>query len=385
MKKKIGISTLLAIAIAAFFLISAVSQFEGSYLIEEEDRSQGQVKEDSAKIYDGPYIFWKGNRATVQYVWEGKKQTQVYDVQDSVRIPWRFGDSEKPISIAVASPMLVPETFSGVTKICAISDIHGQFDKMTKLLKAIGIIDDRLQWNWGNGHLVVTGDMFDRGAKVTEILWFIHELEKEAQTKGGRIHYLLGNHDIMVMRGDIRYVNKKYESVSKELKISIRDLYGPETEFGRWLRSKNVIVKINDILFVHAGVSPEVCKRGYTVQMINEKIRNSIDARDYTIQFDDDLKMLYGYEGPIWYRGYIMDWQGIPKATEEQVKSILDFYSARAVAVGHTIVEKLTPLHRNRVFAIETGMSGNSEGEALLWENGLFYRLNALGHRETLE
>ena len=145
------------------------------------------------------------------------------------------------------------------------------------------------------------------------------------------------------------------------------------------------MIKINDILFVHGGISPLLPKCGYTIQKINQMIRNSIDFRDYKIQFNDELRLLYGYEGPLWYRGFIKDWQGIPMSTAEQVKSTLAFYNAKSVVIGHTIMEKLTSLYENRIFAIETGIYKGAEGEALIWENGIFYRSNIHGQRELLK
>ncbi len=108
------------------------------------------------------------------------------------------------------------------------------------------------------------------------------------------VHFVLGNHEMMVLRGDLRYVHEKYNLVAKKFKIKISDLYGPETELGRWLRSKNVMIRINDILFVHGGVSMALSETGYSMQRINKMVRDGIDLRDYEIRFNEDLQLLFG-------------------------------------------------------------------------------------------
>lgn len=344
-----------------------------------------RVKDDSTIIQDGPYVFWIGNHAVVQYVYGDEDITRRYDVRDSLNIPSLYGDSSQTLSISSSLPAVEPDTFVGATKICAISDIHGNFDQMIKLLQGNGVVDDHLRWRWGDGHLVIVGDIFDRGSQMTEALWFIHQLEKEAFKAGGKVHFVLGNHEIMVLRGDVRYVNKKYEEVSTKLRIKIQDLYGPETELGRWMRTKNVVIKINDILFVHGGISPDLIQYGYSIQSINRKFRNSLDVRDYTIRFDEELEFLYRYKGPVWYRGYIRTWKGIPRANEEEVVSVLDFYKAKAVVVGHTIINEISSYYSGRVFAIETGINQGAEGEALIWKGDHFYRADIHGQLQLLK
>ena len=71
------------------------------------------------------------------------------------------------------------------------------------------VIDTDLTWSFGDGHLVIVGDVFDRGPNVTECLWLIYRLEQEASAAGGAVHFLLGNHELMVMRGDLRYLNER--------------------------------------------------------------------------------------------------------------------------------------------------------------------------------
>jgi len=383
-KRRILFSVLIAICLVeSFFLVKNV--YEEKHGTESVKIASGQTSDESAPVSDGPYVFWMDNRVVAQYVCDDQKISQQYEIKDSMEIADSCEQYSDTYSISAHPSVPESDNFSGASKIVAIGDIHGSFDSFINLLLEFEIIDGDLDWNWGNGHLVITGDIFDRGSGVNEALWFVHQLEKEARQDGGYVHFLLGNHEIMVLRGDNRYVNEKYtQVVSRELKIKVSDLYGPETELGRWLRTKNVIEKINDIIFVHAGISPELLKRDYRIQTVNERIRNSLDARDYIIQLDEELQFLYGYNGPLWYRGYIQDWKEIPMADEDQVKAILDFYGASTIVVGHTIMDEITSLYGGLVYAIDTGIYKGSQGEALLWENDSFFCLKISSGRELL-
>jgi hypothetical protein len=84
-----------------------------------------------------------------------------------------------------------------VNKLIAISDIEGNFMAFTETAAANGVIDTNFNWTFGEGHLVLTGDFFDRGTQVTEVLWLIYSLEEKAKDAGGYVHYILGNHEIM--------------------------------------------------------------------------------------------------------------------------------------------------------------------------------------------
>ena len=65
----------------------------------------------------------------------------------------------------------------------------------------------------------------------------------------------------MVIEGNFMSVHDKYMAISRNLNVSSDKLFSKDTEFGKWLRTKNAVVKINDRLFVHGGISPEIISR----------------------------------------------------------------------------------------------------------------------------
>jgi len=267
----------------------------------------------------------------------------------------------------------------------AVSDIHGEYDYLVEFLRNNGIIDDGLNWSWGDGHLVIDGDIFDRGDKVSECLWLIYRLEQQATEQGGYVHYLLGNHEAMVMQGDLRYVNERYlKGIVKYSKIKYADLFGPDMVLGRWLRTKHTAIKINDIIFTHAGLSSEMVSRRMDIGYINSAIRDNIDDRSYKIVFNDDLKYLYGGRGPLWYRGLITD-ELYPLESDSQLTDILDYYDADRIVVGHTENDQISALYDSRVIAIDIPVDILLGFQGLLIEDGEFYRVSSGGKREPIE
>ena len=64
--------------------------------------------------------------------------------------------------------------WSGVKRVVAMSDPHGAFDSMVTTLKHAGIVDESGGWAGGSSHLVITGDLLDRGAdsrRIMAALW----------------------------------------------------------------------------------------------------------------------------------------------------------------------------------------------------------------------
>ncbi|NIN72205.1 MAG: metallophosphoesterase [Gemmatimonadetes bacterium] len=336
---------------------------------------------------DGPHIYWQSDSAAIAfYLCDGSVAKQTFLVSDTLRFHGFCGDSLTEYVVAARTPEIQPSIYEDVPKIFVVSDIHGEYAAFVDLLVSAGIVDQDLHWRWGTGHLVVDGDVFDRGDLVTESLWLIYRLEREAIRAGGRVHFVLGNHEIMAMQGDLRYVNKKYmDGIVRRTKIMYQDLYGPHMEMGRWLRTKHSAIRLNGILFVHGGIGPHIVERGLGLEEINAQAREHIDLRSYQIAFDEVPIFWYSSGGPFWYRGYYEPKEGwYMHATPEEVEAILDYYGAHAVVVGHTGVEQVKSLYDGRVFGIDIPLNTLGSFQGLLWEGGVFHRVTGGGELEEL-
>ena len=119
------------------------------------------------------------------------------------------------LAIAAAAPLLVTG-FGAHTpvaqpapapRVVAVGDVHGSFDAFVEILQTAGLIDAKLRWTGGNTVFVQTGDIFDRGPKVREALDLLMRLEDEAKRAGGRVEFLLGNHEVMNLLHEFRDVS----------------------------------------------------------------------------------------------------------------------------------------------------------------------------------
>ncbi|MGI2150428.1 metallophosphoesterase [Shewanella baltica] len=322
----------------------------------------------SNSVTDGPYVFLdNAQKDTAYWICQSElKQTPIAKAQ--LTRPASCGELPEPHLHTLAATV-EPDTFTHVSKIVALSDVHGQFDVMINLLKAHKIIDKDNLWAFGDGHMVMTGDMFDRGHQVNEVLWFLYALDQEAQAAGGRLHLLMGNHEQMVFRGDLRYVNESYQVSADLLKRHYDALYNKDTEIGQWLRSKHTLVKINNILFMHGGISPEWVERKLHISEANQLFRQHLDDKKADLKKDDLLNFLFFTNGPTWYRGYFKD-----ELKESDIDSILSYFKVEHIVVGHTSQEQVLGLYHNKIIAIDSSIKNGQSGELLLIDAGKLTR-----------
>ena len=332
--------------------------------------------------YDGPHIFYKGDTTIIKQVLQ--KDETFYAKSDTLfksikgkEITCQINDSIRFTTTIKKSLKNEPCTYPAPEKLIALSDIEGNFMQFRTFLISNGVINTSYQWTFGNGHLVLVGDFFDRGLHVTECLWLIYHLEQEAIKSGGYVHFILGNHEIMNMNNDLRYVANKYIENAMLIKEPYNLWYTPDTELGRWLQTKNIAEKIGDYLFTHGGLSKEMFSCKLTLQNLNADARKyyyreaeAMDSRDSCLAF-----IYSGDFSPFWYRGYIN------KTIDEQVLNLIgEHYNINRIVVGHSIVEDISYFYNKKVIGIDTKHAkGDSEG--LLVEGGNEFRIDDAGTR----
>ena len=208
-------------------------------------------------------------------------------------------------------------SWSDVGRVVAIADVHGASDSMLRTLRNASVIDDADRWIAGDTHLVVVGDLLDRGPDSRAVMDFLIRLEREAATAGGRVHVLIGNHEVMNLVGDLRYVSaEEYAAFADEETAAERQrgfnawkqrqpgdaedavlretfdtqfppgffahrrAFAADGRYGSWLLSKPILVVINGTAFVHGGLSPMIAEIG--LDGVNRGLVN--DIRTYVEQ-----------------------------------------------------------------------------------------------------
>lgn len=340
----------------------------------------------NTNVIDGPYVLYRNDSVFVKYIesYIGVKSVRTESVpvgqKENITLLVNTDEPGKTLSVKLKPKLTNEKVETGrVKKMLVISDIEGNFAALRKLLLGNNVIDENFNWMFDKGHLVFIGDFVDRGTMVTEVLWLIYSLEEKAKAAGGQVHYILGNHEIMNMSGEVKYVHARYLEHAALMNKKYIDLFGPNAEIGRWLATKNVVERIGDILFTHGGISSYINYLQIPIKELNDLSRAYYTDTTYKYP-DKRLEVLYSDFGPFWYRGYY----STPKASIPQVDSTLNFYSINHITTGHTIVnDKISSLYDGKIINTDVHHAGG-HSEALLVENGKFFRVNASGERSPV-
>ncbi len=363
-----------------------------SFLFLGADENESEYSLDGI---DGPYIFSAGDSVLVYEINEDNELSSYNATRsDTFKVVVPNETNDTFYFTLQERLKIYPACYPNIERIFAVSDIEGNFNALVSLLQENGIIDKNFNWAFSDGHLVVNGDLVDRGEFVTPILWLIYKLEQEAQAQNGMVHVILGNHENMDIKGRTDYAQNKYIAAAQRIchnedpSESLKFLFSKDSELGAWLRTKNSIEKIGNIIFVHAGLSPELIEYDFTFQQINDSIRKYLDYQTGDIE-NEDSQFLFRSFGPLWFRGMIMDYKDYyTKITEVQVDSLLAQYDANTVVIGHTIVDSVSADYNGKIIRIDVHQpeekhTGNAQ--ALLIENNHFYKVNDLGEKVKLK
>ena len=205
-----------------------------------------------------------------------------------------------------------------VPKLVAIGDIHGDLVVAIKALKLAKVIDDsipnttkdinKINWCGGNTIVVQLGDQIDRvrpnefvndlcAANDSElnqdegsdlkIICLFEKLHQQAIKQKGALFSILGNHELMNIEGDFRYVSpkefKEFGIFFKEKKedksempygySSRKRVFQPGGVLSKKLaNTRYSILQIGSWIFVHGGIGPQLAQ-DYTIDDINLNIK----------------------------------------------------------------------------------------------------------------
>ncbi|MCB0664880.1 MAG: metallophosphoesterase [Saprospiraceae bacterium] len=345
----------------------------------------------SAKLIDGPYIL--GN--TVRYLTEdGNVHDIPLDKHEPMTVYVPNPDRDQ-FELSLKSGIEAADTiFSMPDSLLAIADIEGNFDGLASFLMNNGVIDEFFNWTYGTGHFLINGDLVDRGAYPMAILWLMYKLEEQAKAAGGRVHINLGNHDIMNIQGWCDYAHPDYQQTVRavterfEPDQAFRLLHSRTTEIGKWLRSKNTVIKIGALLFVHGGLSHLLLPYKLSLPEINQIVRQNLDGDFYYRASEDNVvSQVMGRNGPIWYRTLAREENGRSMDSQEQLESVLNQYQVRKMIIGHTVVPDICTDYEQKLIKIDIlhGKEKNTgKTKGILVQDGIVYKIDDLSNQTFL-
>jgi len=303
--------------------------------------------------------------------------------------------------------------WDNVKKIIAVGDLHGDYGNFIKILKKAGIVDDNLDWIAGKTHFVQNGDIMDRGDYAKSIFDLIKKLEKQAEEAGGKVHMLIGNHEELNITGmaprypgyvswlqflsflpedSIKKVVKECEEEVEKAKANNNSISAAEAEekfrtevitkpnlyqyeytlnfnenYGKWIIEHNAIIRINDTIFVHGGVSKRFST--WSLEKINNAYREELNMMRLAYKRGTSPlfkpRIVYEPDAPLWFRDLATNQDA---SFIEDVNLILDNLGVKQMVIAHTpygstgspvVPENIKAISRfnDKIWIIDTGIS----------------------------
>ncbi len=278
------------------------------------------------------------------------------------------------LALSLSGPAFATQTaWDHVARVVVFGDLHGDYAKFHDMLGEAGLIDAHDNWSGGKTHLVQVGDVPDRAPDTRKIMDLLIKLEPQARRAGGYVHALIGNHEAMNMEGDLRYTTPaEFAAFVTPDSATMRDRYyalvvatmkahpppeglptfdaafrakfdaecplgwvehqiawSTQGPYGQWVVTHSAIIRIDDTLYMHAGLGPAFVAFDYDV--MNKAVIAALNHQPEAKDGPHDI--LWNDQGPLWYRGLAQHDEASEGAN---VAAILARYHVSHIVIGHT-------------------------------------------------
>jgi hypothetical protein len=251
-----------------------------------------------------------------------------------------------------------------VDSLYVVGDVHGEYDTLTAVLRNASLIDREGNWSGGSRHLVLLGDLFDRGDDVTRTLWFLYGLERQAEAAGGKVHVVLGNHEIMVLVNDLRYTSEKELAIGESHGLRYAGLFDVRRSvLGKWLASKPGLIRVGRVLLAHGGVASAYA--GYSLQAFDDSLAAFMTEELFhrwgqppdstlppivmdSVAADRRIDFFFGENSVFWYRGYVM-----ADTLQTALRDVLARHNSDVHIVGHTPNDVIEERYDGALLAVD--------------------------------
>lgn len=245
-------------------------------------------------------------------------------------------------------------------RVLIIGDIHGDLKSLITSLFLSGVINNNLDWIAKDTLLIQLGDVVDRGSHALQIYKLFNKLRSQAPSFGGKFVGLLGNHEIMNLCGQLHYVTD--EDIKTYGGRTNRTFeWSKEGFVGKYLRTMKLAIRVNDSLYVHAGLLPKYAKLG--LYKLN-KLSNDLLEGDFC---DFYSSLFFVEDGPLWTRDISL---GEEIKACNLVNETLQILGLNRMVVGHTIQHdnRINVKCDNKLVLADTGFSEAIYGKPCMLE-----------------
>lgn len=362
----------LILFISTFILISSAKRsssttsldYSGTNGLFIEYENGLNIKWITNKVDSGKIVLKKLDNTLITQKTTVKSRAHSFNYNFEIKEPilLEIGGKESPKQTIKLRPKTKLENaiYRNVDSIYVVGDVHGRYNELINLLQKSNLINSDLEWVGGNAHLVFLGDLFDRGDDVTKVLWFIYELEEKARLKGGKVHLVIGNHEIMVMSKDLRYLSRKEASIPFAHGVTYDYMFHPNKSLlGTWLSKKASVIKIDDAILAHGGIldlgTPTLNEFNKTTADYMQKeafldlMMDHADSAKYDAsEWATIRNHFYHPDSPFWFRGYVYQDTLAP-----QLNTMLKKHNAKLHVVAHTPQETITERYNGKLLTTD--------------------------------
>jgi len=258
-------------------------------------------------------------------------------------------------------------------RLVAIADLHGDLEAVQKAFRLAGAVDARDTWIGGKLVVVQTGDVVDRGDDDKRILDWLDRVQAEAKAAGGELILLLGNHELMNVQGDFRYVTPGGFSAfggggpvatpaaaeGPEHARGRAAAFAPGGTYAKKLAAEHLVfVRVGRSVFIHGGILPKY---------VSSLVESDQGVHDWLLgQSKKPPASVLDEDGLVWAR----DYSDKPKPVDcKHLDEVLARLDADRLVMGHTVQQAgINDACGGKAWRIDVGMSRYYKGPVQVLE-----------------
>jgi len=277
-----------------------------------------------------------------------------------------------PITLVVLIFLLATSACRGegpqAQRVVVIGDIHADIGVARDAFQLAGGTDENDNWIGGDLVIVQLGDVIGRSHEDREVLDFVLSVQEKADLAGGKVHLMIGNHEVFGARLEIRWVAE--EAFAAFDGIEGLDLDNPRLAhlpankrarsaalmpggyYAKHMAGFPAVIRLGQTVFVHGGITPHWAS--YGVDRINAEVSQWFagetgqpeSARGMDPGNIDDSVMMSRHFS-----------EDVGEEECAMLEESLRILGAERMIVAHTVQQRITARCDEKVWAVDVGLS----------------------------